>query len=51
MQKPAARLTAALIGIAALAAQAAPLDADLRNDASEPNNVLTYGMGYSAQRF
>ncbi|MGR8948817.1 MAG: PQQ-dependent dehydrogenase, methanol/ethanol family [Gammaproteobacteria bacterium] len=30
---------------------AAPLDADLENDANEPNNVLTYGMGYNAQRF
>ena len=24
---------------------------DLRNDSTEPNNVLTYGKGYSAQRY
>lgn len=30
---------------------ATPLDLDLNQDADEPNNVLTYGMGYNAQRF
>ena len=25
--------------------------ADLGNDASEPNDVLTYGIGYNAQRY
>lgn len=28
-----------------------PSDDDLRADANEPNEVLTYGMGYSAQRY
>lgn len=28
-----------------------PLDAELVNDTLEPNNVLTYGLGYNAQRF
>jgi alcohol dehydrogenase (cytochrome c) len=41
---------AALLALAACGAQAQTLD-DLKNDAAEPNDVLTYGMGYSANRF
>ena len=37
--------------LVATALQAQPPDSALRNDAVEPNNVLTYGMGYNAQRF
>lgn len=43
--------TAIALSLATTVLQAQPLDADLKNDATEPNNVLTYGMGYNAQRF
>lgn len=43
------------IAAASLLALASSLHAqtleDLKNDAAEPNNVLTYGMGYNANRF
>jgi alcohol dehydrogenase (cytochrome c) len=41
---------ATMLALASLPTQAQTLD-DLKNDAVEPNNVLTYGMGYNAQRF
>ena len=43
-------LAAAIAFLAALSAQAQSLD-DLKNDVKNPDNVLTYGMGYSLQRY
>ena len=43
-------ITAAIVLLAALAGHAQSLD-DLKNDGKNPDNVLTYGMGYSLQRY
>ena len=47
------RCIALLIAIALLAAVAASAQSldDLKNDGKNPDNVLTYGMGYSLQRY
>jgi alcohol dehydrogenase (cytochrome c) len=41
---------ATVLALASFGVQAQSLD-DLKNDAAEPGNVLTYGMGYNANRF
>ena len=42
---------AALLSTALPCAALAQTDADLKNDANTPSDVLVYGMGYSAQRY
>jgi alcohol dehydrogenase (cytochrome c) len=47
---PRLALAAAIAFLVVLSAQAQSLD-DLKNDGKNPDNVLTYGMGYSLQRY
>lgn len=47
--RPVAIAAASLLALASTA-QAQSLE-DLKNDAAEPNDVLTYGMGYNANRY
>ncbi|HLQ25024.1 MAG TPA: PQQ-dependent dehydrogenase, methanol/ethanol family [Acidiferrobacterales bacterium] len=44
-------VVATLLGMAVPAAALAQSDADLRNAATDPSAVLTYGMSYGQQRF
>jgi alcohol dehydrogenase (cytochrome c) len=46
-----ASLVAALIGVALPVTAFAQTADDLKNDAKTPGDVLTYGMGYSGQRY
>src|SRR2546427_7876784 len=41
---------AAIVAFVATAASAQTLD-DLKNDGKNPDNILTYGMGYHQQRY
>lgn len=48
---PSRLLSAAILILILSSFAAAQTSTDLNQDASEPNNVLTYGMGYNAQRY